>query len=68
MPERRYLNTRTGEERIEIEFTPGEIPELLRALDSTTAPGLATQALRDLLAHAQARFAAAGVSRPGDRP
>ncbi len=56
MPERAYFNSIPGRQRVEIGFTPAEIPELLLALELTAAPGAAAQRLRDLLAEAHGRF------------
>jgi hypothetical protein len=51
MPERVYMNRRTGEERIHIEITRAEISEML---DRSTAP--ATRRFWELLAEAETQF------------
>lgn len=51
MPERVYMNRRTGEERIHIEITREEITEML---DRPTAP--ATRRFWELLAEAENQF------------
>lgn len=51
MPERIYMNRRTGEERIHIEITRAEITEML---DKPTAP--ACRRFWELLAEAETEF------------
>lgn len=60
MPERRYLNSRPGEECIHVEILAAEIPLLLEDLEeSSIGVNVPTAALAAILREAQQRFAAA---------